>query len=80
MANFTKEMVSVDNCAIIGMSQTNAASDTSNYTNGMAAVITPRTGQSNYTNTRFYNYPEGSILIVTCSRCDDLMFFTNLGT
>jgi hypothetical protein len=78
-SNFTKEMVSVDNCAIIGMSQTNAASDTSNYTNGMAGVITPRSGQSNITNTRFYNYPAGSIMFITCSKCDDLMLFTNLG-
>jgi hypothetical protein len=46
----------------------------------MAAVITPRTGQSNFTNTRFYNYPAGSIAFITCSKCDDKMFFTNTGT
>lgn len=79
-ANFTREMVSVNNCAIIGQSQTNVAADTSNYTNGMAAVITPRTGQSNITNTRFYNYPAGSIAIITCSHCEVLDLFTNLGT
>lgn len=72
LANFTKEMVSVDNCAIIGMSQTNAESDTSNYTKGMAGVITPRSGQSNVTNTRFYNYPAGSIMFITCSQCYDM--------
>ncbi len=72
-------MVSVDNCAIIGMSQSNAASDTTNYTNGMAGVITPRSGQSNITNTRFYNYPAGSIVFITCSKCDDTMLFTNIG-
>lgn len=80
MANFTKEMVSVDNCAIIGMSQTNAESDTSNYTDSMSGVITPRTGQSNYTNSRFYSYPAGSIMFTVCSKCTDLMLFTNLGT
>lgn len=73
-------MVSVNNCAIIGQSQNNVESDKSNYTNGMAAVITPRTGQSNITNTRFYNYPNGSIAIITCSHCEVLDLFTNLGT
>lgn len=80
LANFTKEMVSVNNCAIIGQSQTNMAADTTNYTSGMAAVITPRTGFSNFTNTRFYNYPAGSVVFVVCSKCDDVMFFNNLGT
>jgi hypothetical protein len=56
------------------------ASDTTNYTSGMAAVITPRTGQSNITNTRFYNYPVGSIAIITCSHCDEKKLFTNRGT
>lgn len=78
-ANFTKEMVAVDNCAIIGVSQTNPSPDTTNYTN-MAAVITPRTGQSNFTNTRFYSYPAGTIAIITCSRCEQKKFFTNTGT
>jgi hypothetical protein len=80
VANFTKEMVSVDNCTIIGRSQTNAAANTANYSSGMAGVITPRSGQSNVTNTRFYNYPAGSIAFQVCSKCDDKMLFTNLGT
>lgn len=80
MANFTKEMVSVNNCAIIGQSINNMESNQSNYTNGMAAVITPRSGQTNITNTRFYNYPVGSTAIVTCSMCDDIDLFTNIGT
>ncbi len=46
----------------------------------MAAVITPRTGQSNITNTRFYHYPTGSIAFVTCSFCDDLLLYTNKGS
>lgn len=73
-------MVSVNNCAIIGQSVNNVEADTSNYTKGMAAVITPRTGQTNITNTRFYNYPVGSTAIITCSMCDDIDLFTNLGT
>lgn len=80
IANFTREMVSVNNCAIIGQSQNNVESDTSNYTNGMAAIITPRSGQTNITNTRFYNYPAGSTAIKTCSMCEDIDLFTNLGT
>ncbi len=73
-------MPSVNNSVIIGQSQTNVASDTSNYTKGMAGAITPRSGQSNITGTRFYNYPAGSIMFKTCSFCDDLELFTNLGT
>lgn len=73
-------MVSVNNCAIIGQSQNNQVADQTNYTNGMAGVITPRSGQTNITNTRFYNYPSGSIAFITCAKCDDKMIFTNLGT
>ena len=43
-------------------------------------MITPRTGQINITNTRFYNYPNGSIAFVTCSFCDDLLLYTNKGS
>ncbi len=80
VANFTKEMPSVTNSIIIGQSQTNMASVTTNYTSGMAGAITPRSGQSNITNTRFYNYPAGSVILKTCSICDNLELFTNLGT
>jgi hypothetical protein len=73
-------MVSVNNSAIIGYSQTNMVADQTNYTSGMAGVITPRTGQSNVTNTRFYNYPTGSIAFITCSKCDQKSLFTNLGS
>ena len=80
VANFTKEMSSVTNSIIIGQSQTNMASDTTNYTLAMAGAITPRSGQVNISDTRFYNYPAGSIMIQTCSICDNLELFTNLGT
>lgn len=46
----------------------------------MAGIITPRSGISNFSNIRFYNYPEGSIAFVTCSKCDDKKLFTNVGT
>lgn len=80
MANFTRDMPSVNNSIIIGQSQTNMANSTVNYTNGMAGAITPRSGQSNITNTRFYNYPAGSVMFKTCAFCDDSELFTNLGT
>lgn len=73
-------MVSVDNSIIVGKTVTNPSVDGSNYTKGMAAVITPRTGQANITNTRFYYYPAGSIALITCSHCDDLLLYTNLGS
>lgn len=80
MANFTRDMPSVNNSVIIGQSQTNMASSTVNYTNGMAGAITPRSGQSNITNTRFYNYPTGSVMIKTGAFNDDPDLFTNIGT
>ena len=80
MANFTKEPPQVTNSAIIGKSTGNAHSNPVNYTKGMSAIITGRTGQYNLTNIRAYNYPAGSILIQTCSMCDDLDLYTNVGT
>ena len=79
-ANFTKTAPVVVNSAIIGMSDTNANSDTTNYTNGMAGAITGKTGVFNLSNIRFYNYPPGSILLKTCRFCDDPLKYTNLGT
>jgi hypothetical protein len=71
LANFTREMPSVSNSVIIGQSQTNMASNPINYTLGMAGAITPRSGQVNITSTRFYNYPAGSVILKTCSNCDN---------
>lgn len=80
MANFTQKNVMLFNSVIIGVSQTNAASDPTNYSLGMAGVITPRTGASNITKVRFYNFPVGSILFIICSQCDTVLLFTNVGT
>jgi len=80
MANFTKEPPQVTNSAIIGKSIGNANNNPINYTKGMSAIITGRTGQYNLTNIRAYNYPAGSILIQTCRFCDDLDLYTNVGT
>jgi hypothetical protein len=68
-------MVSVNNSIIIGQSQTNFGNNT-NY-NGMIGVITPRTGQSNLTNARFYNFPISTTSIATCSKCNQ--YLTNVG-
>lgn len=70
----------VNNSAIIGKSTGNALSNTTNYTNGMSAIITGRSGMYNLTNLRFYNYPAGSILLQTCRFCDEPLTYTNLGT
>lgn len=79
MANYTQEMISVNNSVIIGQTQTNVEIDASNYT-GMAAFITPRSGRINITNTRLYNYPINTIAIVTCSQCYSPILFTNIGS
>ena len=71
VANYTKEPPVVKNTAIIGMSNTNAHTDTTNYTAKMSAIITGKSGTWKITQVRFYNYPVGSILIQTCNRCDD---------
>lgn len=80
MANFTKQPVVLTNSVIIGQSKTNAAANTKNYSLAMSAVITPRTGQSNFSNIRFYNYPSGSVALTICSKCDSHLSFTNVGT
>ena len=70
-------MLSVNNSVIIGQSQANFFNNSSNYT-GMAGVITPRTGQINFTDVRFYNFPPHTTSIVTCSKCNS-NWFTNVG-
>jgi hypothetical protein len=72
-------MVSVNNSIIIGQSQLNFNSNSSNYT-GMAGVITPRAGQSNLTSVRFYNFPPGTTSVITCAKCNNYNYFTNVGT
>ena len=68
------------------MSNTNAHSNTTNYTqgmagtNGMSGVITGKTGIFNLSDIRFYNYPAGSLMFQVCRFCDDPLKFTNLGT
>lgn len=70
----------VNNSVIIGMSVNNSHSDTTNYTNGMSAVITGRSGVTKFSKIGFYNYPAGSILWQTCRMCDDHIKYTNIGT
>ena len=79
-ANFTREPPVIRDSAIIGMSTTNAHSDTSNYTNGMTAFITGKTGTWNIENIRLFNFPAGSLILETCRFCDDPLKYTNLGT
>lgn len=78
-ANFTREMVSVNNSIVIGQSQLNFNVSSSNFTN-MVGVITPRTGQSNLTYVRFYNFPSQTTSVITCAKCYIYNYFTNVGT
>jgi hypothetical protein len=71
-------MVSINNSVFIGQSQLNFYANATNYTN-MIGVITPRTGQSNLTNVRFYNFPSQTTSIATCSKCNQNTYFTNVG-
>lgn len=80
VGNFTKEPPTVKNSVIVGVSSSNAHSNTSNYTNKMSAVITGKTGSYLISNVKFHNYPQGSLLIQTCRFCDDPLKYTNLGT
>lgn len=72
-------MVSVSNSIFVGKSQAASNSNSTTY-GGMAGVITPRTGQSNLTNVRFYSFPSGTISVATCAKCNDYYYFTNVGT
>jgi hypothetical protein len=45
----------------------------------MAGVITPRTGQINFTDVRFYNFPQQTTSIITCSKCSNNNYLTNVG-
>jgi hypothetical protein len=72
-------MVSVNNSIVIGQSQLNFDINSLNFT-GMAGVITPRTGQSNLTNVRLYNFPSSTASVVTCAKCNIQQYFTNVGT
>lgn len=62
------------------MSNTNVNADQTNYTNGMTAITTGKTGQFVLTNITFFNYPSGSLVLQTCRFCDDPLEYTNLGT
>jgi hypothetical protein len=80
LANFTREPPTVINSFIVGQSRTNAAANTTNYTLGMSGAITGRSGVTQLTNIRFYNFPQGSVLFQTCRLCDDPLKYTNVGT
>ena len=81
VANFTKEPPIIQNSVIVGMSKTNAHSDTTNYTNGlMTAATTGKSGLFKLDNIRIFNFGAGTVLIKTCRFCDDPLKFTNLGT
>lgn len=79
-ANFTREAPLIINTAIIGQSTTNVHADQTNYTSGMAAIITGKTGEYNISDVRIFNYPSGSLVLKTCRFCDDPLKYTNTGT
>lgn len=69
----------MSNSIFVGKSQLAINSNLKTYTS-MAGVITPRTGQSNLTNVRFYNFPSGTTSVITCAKCNNPRFATNVGT
>ena len=67
-------MVGVRNSIIIG--QLENLSSPSATARG---ILTPRTGSSNLSDVRFYNFSSTSFAIATCSGCDSAIYMTNLG-
>ena len=67
-------MVGVRNSIIIG--QLGNATTLSATARG---ILTPRTGLSNLSNVRFYNFSTTSLVLATCSGCDSANYMTNLG-
>ena len=74
-ANYTKENNLVENSVFIGVTISSGLS--SSYAHGL---VTPRTGSTNLTDVRFYNFPNGSSALATCSQCTYSKKMTNLGT
>ncbi len=72
-------MVSVNNSIVIGRSQLAFNINSTTFID-MVGVITPRTGQSNLTNVRFYNFPSGTTSVITCAKCNNYRYYTNVGT
>ena len=72
--------MTLNNSIIVAKSTSNPNNDSPFYAATLSGVTTPRTGSSNLTNVRFYNFPSASAAITTCSQCNFPAFFTNLGT
>jgi hypothetical protein len=64
---------------IIGQSKTNQDPNTTLYIGG-AGLITPRSGVTNISNVRFYNFNSQTTVFITCSKCTNPDLFTNTGT
>lgn len=67
--------VKLDGAVIVGVTQSNAPLVTS----ASSGIITPRQGQIQLNNVRFNNYPAGTYSLETCSKCNNLLLFTNTG-
>jgi len=81
-SNYTKEPPVLKNSAIIGVTTTNPHHNNINYTlpQGMSAIWTGRSGPTKIDRVNIYNYPAGSVVLKTCSHCDDPKFYTNRGS
>ena len=75
-SDFTKQVVEARNFAIIGVTQNNAPTDLSVF-NGARGVIGPRTSGWKMSYVRFYNFPVGTTVMQTCSKCDNILLYTN---
>jgi hypothetical protein len=45
----------------------------------MKGAILSRTGHMTVENIRFYNFPPQSTVWESCSKCDNLLLYTNIG-
>ncbi len=66
------------NIAIIGKSYGNPPASDSELA-GSKGVILSRTGEHEFENIRFYNFTSEMTVWQACSKCDNLLLYTNFG-
>jgi len=76
--NFTKEHVVARNIAIIGKSYGNPPVSDSELVGAKGAILS-RTGEMDFDNIRFYEFTSDMTVWQACSKCDNLLIYTNFG-
>ena len=72
--NYTKEAVIAKDITIVGQTQNNAEPSHLTKANG---VIMPKTSNWKMQGVSFSNFPAGTNVLKTCSKCDDSLRFVN---